>query len=157
MWHRQPDTAQLRVLLVDDDHVVRHVLAGVMTQHGLVVEEAADGMDALDRLRTCAPDIVVTDLHMPRLKGDELCSRLKADPSTRHIPVVVMTGSSVDESELRAIGCDRLITKPVTGAALAAAVGALTSSPVELGADGDAQHDTSGTARARATLGPSGG
>lgn len=125
MWHEKPNTPRLRVLLVDDDKVVRHVLAAAMTQHGFIVEEAVDGLDALTQLRASPPDVVVTDLYMPRLKGDELCSRLKADPSTRQIPVLMITGSSVDEREIRTIGCDRLLIKPVTGAALTEAVAAL--------------------------------
>lgn len=141
MCQRQLSEPRLRVLLVDDDHVVRRVLAGLMIQHGFEVEEASDGADALARVPLCAPDVVVTDLRMPRLKGDELCRRLKADPTTYRIPVLLMTGSSIDERELRAICCDRLMTKPVTGAALAEAVEALASSHLTSSADGATQPD----------------
>jgi CheY-like chemotaxis protein len=115
----------LRVLLVDDDHVVRHVLAAVLMREGFVVDEAGDGQEALTRLTACAPDIVVTDLQMPRLDGRELCRHVKSDPATRRIPVILVTSSSIDSRDISAMGCDGLITKPVTGLALATAVKAM--------------------------------
>jgi CheY-like chemotaxis protein len=115
----------LRVLLVDDDQVVRRVLADGMTHRGLVVDQAGDGQEALTRLNACPPDVIVTDLQMPILDGKELCRRVKGDPATRDIPIIVITGSSLDERDALAMGCDRLITKPVTPAALTAIVTAL--------------------------------
>jgi CheY-like chemotaxis protein len=116
-----------RVLLADDDPVVRHVLALVMSQRGLEVEEAGDGLDALDRLPSFAPDIVVTDLNMPRCSGAELCRRLKANPATSRIPVLIVTGSMFRERDLLAAGCHRVLTKPVSAAELADAVFEITA------------------------------
>jgi CheY-like chemotaxis protein len=118
-------STELRLLLVDDDPVVRHVLAEAMTRKGLVVDQAGDGNEALIRLKACRPDVVVTDLQMPNLDGRELCRRLKNDPATRHIPVIVITGSSIDDRDIRAMGCDRLMTKPVTPLELMAAATAI--------------------------------
>jgi CheY-like chemotaxis protein len=115
----------LHVLLVDDDQVVRRVLADGMRRGGLVVDEAGDGQEAFMRLKACPPDVIVTDLQMPILDGKELCRRLKGDPATRDIPIIVITGSSLDERDAVALGCDRLITKPVTAGALTAIVNAL--------------------------------
>jgi CheY-like chemotaxis protein len=123
----QSKSPGLCVLLVDDDRVVRHVLASMLTRQGLMVEEAGDGEEALTRLETYRPDVVVTDLHMPRLDGHDLCRRIKGNPDTCHIPIIVVTGSSVDDRELRAVGCTRLMSKPITPADLTAAV-------IELGA-----------------------
>lgn len=111
-----------RVLLADDDPIVRHVLAQAMGQHGLQVEEANDGLEALERLGTFVPDVIVTDLNMPRCSGSELCRRLKADAATRHIPVLIVTGAMFSEQDLLADGCHRVLTKPITARDLTDAV-----------------------------------
>jgi CheY-like chemotaxis protein len=115
----------LRVLLVDDEHVVRHVLAAVLTSEGFVVDEAGDGEEALTCLKMCEPDVVVTDLQMPRLDGRELCRHLKTYPATRRIPIILVTSSSIDSRDGSAIGCDVLLAKPVSALALANAVKAM--------------------------------
>lgn len=114
--------AQVRVLLVDDDPVVRHVLAQVMSQRGLEVVEAGDGLEAIDCLRTFSPDVLVTDLNMPRCSGAELCRQVKANRATSHIPVLIVTGSMFRERDLLAAGCLRVLTKPITASGLAATV-----------------------------------
>jgi CheY-like chemotaxis protein len=117
----------LRVLLVDDEHVVRHVLAAVLTHEGFVVDEAGDGQEALTCLNEREPDVVVTDLQMPRLDGRELCRQMKDNPATRRIPIILVTSSSIDSRDVGAIGCDVLIAKPVSGLALATAVKAMAA------------------------------
>jgi CheY-like chemotaxis protein len=76
----------------------------------------------LERLRSFTPDVVVTDLNMPRCTGAELCRRLKANLQTQHIPVLIVTGSMFRERDLLATGCDRVLTKPITANGLADAV-----------------------------------
>ncbi len=86
----------IRVLVVDDDQVIRMVVAEYLRQRGCEVYEAKDGVDALDSVRQTAPDVVVTDLGMPRLDGLGLLHALsKSDPD---LPAIVLTvHDSVDE------------------------------------------------------------
>lgn len=86
----------IRVLVVDDDQVVRTVVADYLRTRGYEVHEAADGAEALDSIRQTAPDVVVTDLGMPRLDGLGLLRALaKDDPD---LPAVVLTAhESVNE------------------------------------------------------------
>jgi putative two-component system response regulator len=83
------------ILIVDDDPSSRGVLRQVMAQEGYAVLEAADGVEALALVNEQAPDLVLLDLRMPNLDGDQVCQRMKGDPRTRLIPVVMHT--SVDE------------------------------------------------------------
>lgn len=86
----------IRVLVVDDDPVFRTIVADYLGTRGYEVQEAGDGVEALDSIRQTAPDVVVTDLGMPRLDGLGLLRALsKSDPD---LPAVVLTAhESVDE------------------------------------------------------------
>jgi CheY-like chemotaxis protein len=86
----------VRVLVVDDDQVVRTVVADHLRQRGYEVDEAEDGVEALDSIRQTAPDVVVTDLGMPRLDGLGLLRELSK--SSPDLPAIVLTAhDSVDE------------------------------------------------------------
>lgn len=86
----------VRVLVVDDDQVVRTVVADYLRRRGYDVEEAKDGVEALDSIRQTAPDVVVTDLGMPRLDGLGLLRALSK--SSPDLPAIVLTAhESVDE------------------------------------------------------------
>src|SRR5206468_13085108 len=90
------------VLVVDDDSAIRHLHTDLLTGAGYEVEVAADGAEALARVEARRPDIVLLDLDMPRVTGYEVCRRLKAQPSTRFIPVVILTGESAETARLQA-------------------------------------------------------
>ncbi len=114
--HEMPAAqAGFRVLVADDDPLVRRLFALLLAHQGLLVEVAADGIEALERVADFAPDVVLTDLDMPRCGGDELCRRLKSSPATRHIAVIVVTGSTCAQGTLCAQGCEAVLTKPVRG------------------------------------------
>jgi two-component system cell cycle response regulator DivK len=113
-----PDSAAKRrpplILIVDDVDDNRAVYAEYFVHHGMRVEEAVDGVDALEKVEALGPDLVVMDLSMPRLDGWEATRRIKANPAWRHIPVLVVTGHAVvaDLQRARDAGCDGLCTKP---------------------------------------------
>jgi DNA-binding NtrC family response regulator len=89
--HSSPREAQLaiRVLVVDDDQVVRTVVADYLRTRGYEINEAGDGVEALDSIRQAVPDVVVTDLGMPRLDGLGLLRALaRSDPD---LPAIVLT------------------------------------------------------------------
>ena len=98
---------------MDDEPSIGAVLRIALEAEGYAVELASDGVAALERVRACAPDLVLLDLDMPRLSGDEVCRRLKADPATRLIPVAMITGrAAYGRIAAWNNGADEYLTKP---------------------------------------------
>jgi len=79
-----------KILLVDNSDY-RELLALLLRRSGYVVVEAATGLDALDQTHATHPDLILMDLCLPKMTGDEVTAQLKADPSTRDIPVIFCT------------------------------------------------------------------
>ncbi|WP_158925320.1 PAS-domain containing protein [Acidisphaera sp. S103] len=118
------DEASRRVLLVDDEAMVRETLAASLEDAGYIVSTAADGSQALDvLLSSTAVDILVTDLSMPGIDG--LAVIQKARCQRPGLPAVLLTGHAESAAEGTASGSYTLIRKPVTGLQLAAAIEAL--------------------------------
>jgi len=110
----QPVAAgRVRVLVVDDEDLVRLVIARQLRFAGFDVSVARDGLEALAALPDAAPDIVLTDLNMPRCNGEQLCRELRALPASSALPVVLMTGGPIDEAWLHGIGCAAVVYKPL--------------------------------------------
>ena len=103
-----------RVLIVDDDEVIRHLIAVNLTLEGFEVETAVDGQDCLDKVRRVDPDVITLDVMMPRLDGWVTAVRLRDDPATRHIKVVLITARAQADDLRRGdeIGVDAYLTKP---------------------------------------------
>ncbi|MBN1678946.1 MAG: response regulator [Anaerolineae bacterium] len=89
------------LLLVDDEPSFRRLIALTLQGAGYRVREVEDGVQALDALQESVPDLVVTDLSMPRLDGWEVVRWLRANPATAHTPVVVLTANTDDETHRR--------------------------------------------------------
>lgn len=123
----------LRVLLVDDSHITRTVLARILTRAGCSVSEAAHGVEGAVAVFRDRPDVVVTDLEMPVMDGYLLLRLLKADPATSHIPVVVVTSHGEAPSRFWGgqIGADAYLTKDSAAESLGEVVHTLaaTSTP----------------------------
>jgi CheY-like chemotaxis protein len=102
------------VLAIDDDAGIRRLVQLNLQRAGYRVSTAIDGVEALDRIREDRPDVLVLDITMPRLDGIELLRRLKADPSTSGIRVVLLTAKSQDADiqEGERSGADIYIPKP---------------------------------------------
>ena len=106
---------QPSVLLVEDDRDGRRMYAEWLLHAGFRVEQAHNGLQALERAFERGPDIVVTDLNIPGIDGFELTRRLKLDPRTKLVPVVAITGYAAfaaDPSRARRAGCDAVLEKP---------------------------------------------
>jgi putative two-component system response regulator len=103
------------VLIVDDNLSVASLLRHALLAEGCRVDVAGDGLEALDRIAACPPDLILLDLELPSLSGDEICRRIKNDPATNLIPVVMLTGQADFESKLDAweYGADDFLTKPL--------------------------------------------
>jgi CheY-like chemotaxis protein len=108
-----PATTPPRVLLVDDDEAVRFVVAALLRRRGFEVVEACDGVEALMAVRTTSPDVVLSDLNMPRCNGEQLCAHLKGDAMTAAVPFILMTGSEIDLGLARGHGCAAVLRKPL--------------------------------------------
>jgi CheY-like chemotaxis protein len=102
------------VLLVDDFQDNREMYAEFLRFSGLRVEEASNGLEALDKTFALLPDLVVMDLSLPGIDGWEATRRLKADARTKHIPVLALTGHALAgySEGARQAGCDAFVTKP---------------------------------------------
>jgi putative two-component system response regulator len=117
-----------KVLIVDDEAANVAILSRMMGRLGYTTVTAADGEAGLAAVIRERPDVVLLDVNMPRLDGFEVCQRLKSDPVTRLIPVVLLTGLTAVEDRVRGIdaGADDFLTKPYVSAELEARVRSLT-------------------------------
>jgi cyclic di-GMP phosphodiesterase len=114
---------QMRILLVDDEPALRELLRATFESAEVSVDEAGSGLEAEQRIRRRRPDVVVLDLRMPVMDGTELCRRLKADPATREIPIVLLTGADADEARrAQRAGAAALVRKPFSPLDLLAVV-----------------------------------
>jgi CheY-like chemotaxis protein len=103
-----------KVLIVDDFDDNRAMYAEFLRYSGFEVDEATNGLEAIDKARELLPDVIVMDLSLPVLDGWEATRRLKADSRTAHIPVVALTGHALEghSQGARAVGCDEFLAKP---------------------------------------------
>jgi CheY-like chemotaxis protein len=113
--------------VVDDSPVIRDLIMVNLQLEGLEVVGCGDGEEALALVGQVHPDVVTLDVVMPRLGGFETAERLRADPATSHIPILVVTAraSQVDFARAEAIGVDGYVTKPFEPAELVALVSRL--------------------------------
>jgi len=91
-------------LVVDDSMLIRHTVCRFLEAHGFTVESATNGQDALEVLKRVRPDVVITDMQMPKMSGGELITALKAGAETVDIPIVILAGkqSGFEKKEKRA-------------------------------------------------------
>jgi CheY-like chemotaxis protein len=94
----------LVALVVDDSMLIRHTVCRFLEEHGFTVESASNGQDALEALKRIRPDLIITDMQMPKMSGTELITALKAKPETAAIPIVIVAGkqSGFEKQEKRA-------------------------------------------------------
>jgi putative two-component system response regulator len=109
-----PAPAGRRILVVDDNVNIATLLRQELMAEGYEVATACDGLEALALVAALPPDLILLDIDLPGLSGSEICRRLKSDPATRLIPIVMITGQSALQNRLDAweYGADDFLPKP---------------------------------------------
>ncbi|MCA9873351.1 MAG: response regulator [Anaerolineales bacterium] len=103
------------ILVVDDEDVTREILQILLEMEGFTVFAAADGLEALEKVAECRPDLIILDLMMPRLDGLGVCKQLRAQPETADLAIILLSGNSQDRAVtagLRA-GANAYLMKPI--------------------------------------------
>jgi len=121
------------ILVVDDEEDIRELVELNLSREGYQILACDTGERALELVRAKKPDLVVLDLMLPGVDGMEVCRRLKADPATRQIRVVMLTAKG-EEADIVAgleLGADDYVTKPFSGKVLAARVRRLLRKPAD--------------------------
>jgi signal transduction histidine kinase/FixJ family two-component response regulator len=121
-----PPTRAARVLLADDNADMRAYVSRLLREQGWAVEAVADGHAALTSAMAEAPDLVLSDVMMPRLDGFALLRELRARPQTAQVPVILLSARAGEEARVEAAhaGADDYVTKPFAAQELTARVGA---------------------------------
>ncbi|SFM49429.1 response regulator [Methylobacterium pseudosasicola] len=103
-----------RILIVEDTEDNRRILRDLLTAAGYGIVEATNGRCGVEAAQAEQPDLILMDIQLPIMDGYEAARRLKADPATRHIPVVAVTSYALsgDEDRALAAGCDGYVAKP---------------------------------------------
>jgi CheY-like chemotaxis protein len=91
-------------LVVDDSMLIRHTVCRFLEERGFAVESATNGQEALEVLKKVRPDIIITDIQMPKMNGSELITAVKNQPALAGIPIVIVAGrqSGFEQTEKRA-------------------------------------------------------
>ena len=112
------------VLVADDEPTIRALVNAILEDSDVLTLEAADGAEALAMAHSHRPDLVLLDVVMPRMDGFTVCQRMKAESSTAHTPVLMLTALAQDSDRQRAFraGADGVVQKPFSPAALRSTV-----------------------------------
>jgi phosphate regulon transcriptional regulator PhoB len=115
------------VLIVEDEPDIRNLIVHHLTRDGFRCRTAGSGAEALARVRSSAPDLVVLDLMLPEMTGLEVCRRLRADPTTAGVPIIMLTAKTdeVDRIVGLEMGADDYVAKPFSPKELVARVRAV--------------------------------
>ena len=115
------------ILIVDDEPPILDLVRFTLEDTEVRVVEASDGVEALALARRLRPDLILLDVHMPRLDGLEACRQIRRDPALARTPIVMLTaaGQEADRARGREAGADEYLTKPFSPLALLALVEAL--------------------------------
>jgi CheY-like chemotaxis protein len=119
--------AKKKILIVDDSATVVMMEKTILAGGNYELSVATDGVRALASIANSRPDLVLMDIVMPNMDGYETVERLRADPATKDIPVIMVTtkGETAQRDKGLAVGCNDYVTKPIDAAALLAKIRAL--------------------------------
>lgn len=103
------------VLVVDDEEMTRRILATLLKLDGHECVEAEDGLEALEKTVALNPDAIILDVMMPVMDGITVCKKLRADPATAHVPIVMLSGRAQINAEGEGLeaGANAYMRKPI--------------------------------------------
>jgi two-component system phosphate regulon response regulator PhoB len=129
---------QISVLVVDDESAIREMIRFALGRSGMTVRCAADGREALAKINEQTPDILLLDWMMPNMSGPELTRRLRKDPVTKDIPIIMLTAKVSEDDKVAGLnaGADDYIIKPFSPRELIARISAVLRRSDPAGADG---------------------
>lgn len=107
-----------RILLIDDDPDVRHLMSRLLTGEGYEVETASRREEAIEKLAANPPAAILLDVLLSGADGRELCREIKGADATRHVPVIMFSGHPGAASQFQSYGADDFLTKPINGRSL---------------------------------------
>lgn len=104
-----------KILIIDDEPDILTLAVARLETSGYQVLKAVDSEEAIEIMKTERPDLILLDLLLPNMQGDELCKKLKSDPNFKDIPIVLFTASIVRvPAKVKDMGADDYILKPFT-------------------------------------------
>ena len=105
-----------KILVVDDEPTIVRLMEFILARQGHEMIVAVNGEEALEKIKSQHPDLVLLDIMMPRIDGYEVAQRLRADPATAKLPIIMLSAKAQDEDIRKGVevGVDEYITKPFT-------------------------------------------
>lgn len=107
---------KMKLLIVDDEPLIRELIIQIVDDLSMDIEviEAENGLEALEKIRTETPDLVILDIMMPKMSGFDLCRILQSEPPQWDMDIVILSakGQESDKQTAKALGIDRYVTKP---------------------------------------------
>ena len=115
---------QTKILIVDDEEANLKYMSTLISRYGYIFDTARNGIEAIEKTKKINPDIILLDILMPEMDGIEACKRLKEDPETRHIPIIVLTALEDKETKIESLkaGANDFLSKPVDNMELIARI-----------------------------------
>ena len=109
------DLSNSTILLVDDNEQNLELMQAFLEELHCTIQTATDGIEAIEKIERSVPDLLILDVMMPRMSGFEVCQKIKSQPSTRDVVVIMVTALNEVSDYERAVDCgtDEFITKPV--------------------------------------------
>lgn len=137
-WAQKLSNKTINVLAVDDESAIREMIRFTLSRQGMDVESAADAREALDSISRRKPDIILMDWMMPGISGLDLTRRLRRDPATAEIPIIMLTARMTEDNKVAGLdaGSDDYILKPFSPRELIARINAVVRRSGAAGDDG---------------------
>ncbi|MBU1726302.1 MAG: response regulator [Candidatus Omnitrophica bacterium] len=106
---------QKKILIVDDDREILEIVERILELKGYTIFTALNGEEALRKVEGASPDLIILDLVLPLVSGEQVCRKIKRNPKTKDIPIIMLTGKDSEADEIigRVLGADYYLTKPL--------------------------------------------
>ncbi len=100
------------ILVVDDDQPILLLMKNILTEYRFEARTAGSGVEAIEAVRTAMPDLILLDMNMPGMAGDEVLRQIRQEDGVADVPVLILSGEPVSEEELAELGARGAVIKP---------------------------------------------